>query len=798
MSVSLKTTDGLIKISGGAPKQLTYELGKNANGEIVLISSEGTITKVVDSNTTYTFSEEDKILTIKGSDGTLEFFPLGEEITKDKIIAALGYTPLESYTETDPTVPSHVKSITIENISNWNNKAEVSAIPTKASDIGAMANTVTHLSGDVPVTRTVNGKALSSDLTLNASDVGALSDDTDLTIYALASEAGYDLGLTMDSKTYEMTLELKNKAGVVLSTKTLDFPIESMVVDASYADGVITLTLQNGTTLPVDISSIVGGLVNDSFTIAGIDMKDNITAAELKTALGIPSSYAPTDAQANVIETIKVNNTALTPSSKAVNITVPTKASDIGAMADSVTHLSGDVPTTRTINGKALSLDITLSASDVNALPSSTIIPTVTDTYSATSSDAMSGKAVASAISGKQASLSDEQMNAVNSGITSTKVSTYDGYASQIAGKGTYSKPSGGIPASDLASGVIPTTLPASDVSSWAKADNKPDYEISELTDWSTTTDVTISGLTYHTFWKNVPTASNQVYGIAMHPTYGYLCNIYNNKGTYSAGNYATNTIPQGQCETSAADAAKKVSCTAFSLMAKSYIMVNMRYANTSATALTLNINSTGAKPIYINGSVSSTTNYTLPAGSYIVYYNGTNYYFRTDGKITGSITGDAATVNGLTVQTAVPANANFMSSNDKAKLDAIGSMTMRSEVSVSMGSGNVVTLDSFEISAGTYIVEAVLDSNGTQATTSGDAIIGLTFSSSASTPSFSNWSAMNSVIQRRIGGTKRDVCRLTFVVSPTAKTTYKIYGCIDIQNGTGTCKARVKYTRIG
>lgn len=34
-------------------------------------------------------------------------------------------------------------------------------------------------------------------------------------------------------------------------------------------------------------------------------------------------------AQVNVIETVKVNNTALTPSSKAVNITVPTKTSDL-------------------------------------------------------------------------------------------------------------------------------------------------------------------------------------------------------------------------------------------------------------------------------------------------------------------------------------------------------------------------------------------------------------------------------------------------------------------------------------
>lgn len=59
----------------------------------------------------------------------------------------------------------------------------------------------------------------------------------------------------------------------------------------------------------------------------------------------------------------------------------------------------GAVPTTRTINGKALSADITLSASDVSALPSSTVIPsapgtldtTATTAQSTNSSEALSG-----------------------------------------------------------------------------------------------------------------------------------------------------------------------------------------------------------------------------------------------------------------------------------------------------------------------------------------------------------------------------------------------------------------------
>lgn len=97
------------------------------------------------------------------------------------------------------------------------------------------------------------------------------------------------------------------------------------------------------------------------------------------------------------------------------------------------------------------------------------------------------------------------------------------------------------------------------------------------------------------------------------------------------------NTYPSAYCSTAAATAAKAATCTNYVLLANSYIHVLITTANTVASALTLNISGTGAKPIYINGSASSSSNYTLPAGSYLVYYNGTNYYFRTDGKITSA-----------------------------------------------------------------------------------------------------------------------------------------------------------------
>lgn len=103
------------------------------------------------------------------------------------------------------------------------------------------------------------------------------------------------------------------------------------------------------------------------------------------------------------------------------------------------------------------------------------------------------------------------------------------------------------------------------------------------------------------------------------------------------------NTVPSAYCTTAAGTAAKTATCTNFKLLSKSYLQVLIQNANTSQTALTLNVNSTGAKAIYINGSASSSSNYTLPAGTYFVYYESNKYYFRTDGKLTGDVTGTAA-----------------------------------------------------------------------------------------------------------------------------------------------------------
>lgn len=134
-----------------------------------------------------------------------------------------------------------------------------------------------------------------------------------------------------------------------------------------------------------------------------------------------------------------------------------------------------------------------------------------------------------------------------------------------------------------------------------------------------------------------------------------------------------SDTIPTAYCTATATTAAKTATCTNYSLLSKSYLPVNIVNTNTAASALTLNVNGKGAKPIYINGTASSSTNYTLPAGTYIVYYDGTNYQFRTDGVLPGKVV-EATKVNGHTVNKDVPSNAVFTDTTYTASTTSIGS----------------------------------------------------------------------------------------------------------------------------
>jgi hypothetical protein len=118
------------------------------------------------------------------------------------------------------------------------------------------------------------------DLDQNIKNSGFVTRDVDnLVNYTLNTKTGTSILLSID-KDYVMTLQLKNEAGTVVSTSSIDFPIESMIIDASYANGTLTLTLQNGNSIDVDISAIISGLVPDSRKINNKPLSADVTLTQ--------------------------------------------------------------------------------------------------------------------------------------------------------------------------------------------------------------------------------------------------------------------------------------------------------------------------------------------------------------------------------------------------------------------------------------------------------------------------------------------------------------------------------------
>lgn len=160
------------------------------------------------------------------------------------------------------------------------------------------------------------------------------------------------------------------------------------------------VTAQNISTANDTYPMLLGNTANatanigNKATLFGAGIKANPSTSEI-TATGFigdltgTASNATADASGNVITT--------TYATKAEIPTVPTDVSaftnDVGYITGitssdvtsalgftpaNSTALSGYVPTSRTVNGKALSSNISLTASDVGALPDSTSIPTKT------------------------------------------------------------------------------------------------------------------------------------------------------------------------------------------------------------------------------------------------------------------------------------------------------------------------------------------------------------------------------------------------------------------------------------
>ena len=102
----------------------------------------------------------------------------------------------------------------------------------------------------------------------------------------IENEAAYDLDFTMDSSNYVLTVYLKNKSGVVLTQKSIDLPLETMVIGGRYDNETkkIILTLR-GVDNPIEFSvaDLISGLqgeINENNKLR-VELIDGLTKAYL-------------------------------------------------------------------------------------------------------------------------------------------------------------------------------------------------------------------------------------------------------------------------------------------------------------------------------------------------------------------------------------------------------------------------------------------------------------------------------------------------------------------------------------
>lgn len=153
------------------------------------------------------------------------------------------------------------------------------------------------------------------------------------------------------------------------------------------------------------------GYVQKTTTIAGVDLQDNITKTELLTALNVADG-------ATKVDELTVSGWGFTKNEGTVNsvkmngkaVTITNGAVDLGTV----------ITAHQSLDGKQDKLNDTQLAAVNSGITSDKV-----STYDG----------YAALINGKQGALNETQLNAVNSGITAAKVTKYDGYETSINGK---------------------------------------------------------------------------------------------------------------------------------------------------------------------------------------------------------------------------------------------------------------------------------------------------------------------------------------------------------------------------
>ena len=324
-----------------------------------------------------------------------------------------------------PTIPTKTSQLTNDSgfitDAALTGYAKTTDIPTKTSQLDNDSYYIT--ASEAPV-QSVNSKT--GAVQLNASDVGALPDTT--VIPTKTSQLDNDSGFITDIPIASATQLGGVKIGAGLSVtengilsatgggtadavewnNVLDKPTTISgygITDAKIENGTITLgnkTITPLTSAPVtsvnsktgavvlgasDVGAISTGNISQTLGVSTTKVPSEKAVSDALSSAGfgdmLKSTYDPTgsvataggipdyvEANGGKIDTIKVNGTAQAITDKTVNITVPTKTSDI-------TNDSGYLTSAPVTSVNSKTGDVVLTANDVGALPADTVIPTV-------------------------------------------------------------------------------------------------------------------------------------------------------------------------------------------------------------------------------------------------------------------------------------------------------------------------------------------------------------------------------------------------------------------------------------
>lgn len=252
----------------------------------------------------------------------------GTSLSSTDVTTALGFTPYNA------TNPSGYQANVIESIK-----------------VNGVAQTITAKSVDIAVPTT-------------AADVDALPDTT---------KYGATFDLSLNTTDYKLTVTLKDQDGTALSTKTVDFPIESMVVNGSYdaTNKKIILTLQNGTTIDIPVADLIAGLQTEitSTNKLDADLVDDTTAAHKFVSATEKSTWNGKQDAISDLATIRAGAALGATATQKITATNPALTATSGVVVWNITNTIGTkyvaVHVYETATGDEIGTEVSTSNSTV-------------------------------------------------------------------------------------------------------------------------------------------------------------------------------------------------------------------------------------------------------------------------------------------------------------------------------------------------------------------------------------------------------------------------------------------------